>query len=167
MAVIHFLNVLEGDCNIIQHDTGRLTVIDVSNAYNDYDTEEEKKVKISKEREERRLRTQIPAGKIDYKQKHTPDNPILYLREKIKPSEIFRFIITHPDMDHIDGIRDLYEEYFVRNTWDTENKKELDLNKRYYTCVLDKNRSGSKKNLLFELNLDLNTWSEVGEVHKK
>lgn len=38
MSVIHFLNVLEGDCNVIQHDSGRTTVIDVSNAHNDYDT---------------------------------------------------------------------------------------------------------------------------------
>lgn len=127
MAIIHFLNVLEGDCNIIQHDSKRLTLIDISNAYNDIDTEEEKKVKASKEKEERRLRTQVPAGKVDYKQKQTPDNPIHYLNEKIKPSEIFRFIITHPDMDHLDGIKDLYDEYLVRNTWDTDNKKELDL----------------------------------------
>jgi len=127
MAVIHFLNVLEGDCNIIEHDSGRLTMIDISNAYNDIDTEEEKTVQTSKEREERRLRTQVPTGKINYKQKETPDNPILYLRKLIKPTEIFRFIITHPDMDHIDGIKDLYDEYFVRNTWDTDNKKELDL----------------------------------------
>ena len=53
MATIHFLNVLEGDCNIIQHDSKRLTLIDISNAYNDIDTEEEKKVKSSKEKEER------------------------------------------------------------------------------------------------------------------
>ena len=77
MAVIHFLNVLEGDCNIIEHDSGRLTMIDVSNAYNDIDTEEEKKVQASKEREERRLRTLVPTGKVNYKQKETPDNPIL------------------------------------------------------------------------------------------
>ena len=77
MAVIHFLNVLEGDCNVIQHDSGRLTVIDVSNAFNDIDTEEEKKVKTSQEREDRRLRTQVPTGKTDYKQKHNPDNPCI------------------------------------------------------------------------------------------
>ena len=47
MSTIHFLNVLEGDCNIIQHDSGRVTVIDVSNAYDDVDTEEEKAVKAS------------------------------------------------------------------------------------------------------------------------
>ncbi len=33
MSTIHFLNVLEGDCNIIQHDSGRITMMDVSNAY--------------------------------------------------------------------------------------------------------------------------------------
>ena len=42
MATVHFLNVLDGDCNIIQHDSGRITLIDVSNAYNARDTEEEK-----------------------------------------------------------------------------------------------------------------------------
>lgn len=47
MATIHFLNVLEGDCNIIQHNSGRTTVIDVSNAYNDEDTPAEKAAKES------------------------------------------------------------------------------------------------------------------------
>jgi hypothetical protein len=86
MAIVHFLNVLEGDCNIIQHDSGRLTMIDISNAYNDIDTEEEKKSKASEEREERRQRTQVPSDKVDYKQKQTPDNPIVYLNKKIEVS---------------------------------------------------------------------------------
>ena len=54
MAIIHFLNVLEGDCNIIQHDSGRISVVDVSNAYNKEDTPEEKAAKASREREERK-----------------------------------------------------------------------------------------------------------------
>ena len=86
MAIVHFLNVLEGDCNIIQHDSGRLTMIDISNAYNDIDTDEEKKSKASEEREERRQRTQVPSDKVDYKQKQTPDNPIVYLNKKIEVS---------------------------------------------------------------------------------
>ena len=32
MATIHFLNVKQGDCSIINHDSGRVTVIDVCNA---------------------------------------------------------------------------------------------------------------------------------------
>lgn len=126
MARIHFLNVLEGDCNIIQHDKGRTTVIDVSNAYNEQDTPEEKAARESEVREMRRNRTQVPTGKVDYKQKLSPDNPIIYLRDRLKIKDIFRFIITHPDMDHLDGIKDLYDEFNIGNTWDTNNNKEIE-----------------------------------------
>src|SRR5438477_11180039 len=101
MAIIHFLNVLEGDCNIIQHDSGRISVIDVSNAYNAEDTREEKAVKASKARKEMLERTKVPSDKLDYQQKKSPDNPIDYLKNNVKTSSIFRFIITHPDMDHL------------------------------------------------------------------
>jgi competence protein ComEC len=127
MSVIHFLNVLEGDCNIIQHDTNRVSVIDVSNAYNDIDTEEEKAVKASETRKTMIARTQVPSDKKDYGQKRIPDNPIQYLK-KYKINNIFRFIITHPDMDHLDGIRDLYTDFSITNTWDTDNKKEIPAN---------------------------------------
>ncbi len=124
MATIHFLNVLEGDCNIIQHDSNRTTVIDISNGYNDYDTAEEIAVKNSQIRKDMYLRTQVPSDKKDYKQKAQPDNPIFYLKQKgIK--NIFRFIVSHPDMDHLDGIKDLFEEFNIGNIWDTNNKKEI------------------------------------------
>lgn len=127
MATIHFLNVLEGDCNIIQHDSGRLTVMDISNAYNDEDTEAEKAVKASKERAEMRNRTHVPSNKKNYNQKSNPDNPIDYLKNKLNVGSIFRFVISHPDMDHLDGIKDLYEEFHIFNTWDTDNDKHIDL----------------------------------------
>lgn len=124
MATIHFLNVLEGDCNIIQHDSGRTTVIDISNGYNDYDTAEEIAVKNSQLRKDMYLRRQVPSDKKDYKQKGTPDNPINYLKQK-SIKDIFRFIITHPDMDHLDGIRDFFDEFNISNVWDTNNQKEI------------------------------------------
>ena len=37
MAVIHFLNVKQGDCTFIQHNDGKVTVIDVCNAFNKVD----------------------------------------------------------------------------------------------------------------------------------
>lgn len=131
MAIIHFLNVLEGDCNIIQHDSGRVSVIDVSNAYNREDTPAEKAAKESQTREMRRNRTQVPTGKKDYKQKGDPDNPIRYLQDKLKIKEIFRFIITHPDMDHLDGIKDLYDEFSIPNTWDTNNNKSIESDAKF------------------------------------
>jgi competence protein ComEC len=125
MPIIHFLNVLEGDCNIIQHDIEkRVTVIDVSNAYNDEDTKEEKEVKAYKNISKHV--TGVPTNLQDFRQKETPDNPIIYLKENLKVDTIFRFIITQPDMDHLDGIEDLYSELSIINTWDTDNTKELD-----------------------------------------
>src|SRR5690606_12700087 len=40
-------------------------------------------------------------------------------------SEVFRFILTHPDMDHMDGIEDFFKTFSPLNFWDTENTKEL------------------------------------------
>ena len=37
MSTIHFLNIREGDCTWIQHDSNRNTVIDISNG-NDVDS---------------------------------------------------------------------------------------------------------------------------------
>lgn len=125
MAKIHFLNVLDGDCNIIQHDSGRTTLIDVSNAYNATDTNEEKAVKEIKNKVIKKDNF-VPDGKINYQQKEYPDNPIDYLT-KLKVKNIFRFIVTHPDMDHLDGISDLFSEFPIMNTWDTNNNKELEL----------------------------------------
>ncbi len=124
MPRIHFLNVLEGDCNIIHHDNGHFTVMDVSNASNDNWTLQEQQVRNSLERKLMEARNYVPEGKRNFQQKHSPDNPIHYLR-KIGANNIFRFIISHPDMDHLDGVRDLFDEFSIHNVWDTDNNKEL------------------------------------------
>jgi beta-lactamase superfamily II metal-dependent hydrolase len=125
MAIIHFLNVLEGDCNIIQHDSGHISVIDVCNADDGVETDEKKMVRDSKEWKSL-FNSKMPTTRKNYNQKATPDNPIEYLK-KLTTNRIFRFIITHPDMDHLDGIEDLYEIFKPINTWDTDNNKHIDL----------------------------------------
>ncbi|MBB5397187.1 MBL fold metallo-hydrolase [Mucilaginibacter sp. AK015] len=154
MSIIHFLNVLEGDCNIIQHDSDRVTVIDMSNAYDQDDTPEEAAVKASQKRAEMKARTGVPPNKTNYRQKEHPDNPIDYLT-KINVDTIFRFIITHPDMDHLDGIKDLYKNFAVLNTWDTDNTKFIDVNNffagynkddwKFYTDIRDGRYTGGKR----------------------
>lgn len=42
-----------------------------------------------------------------------------------------------------------------------------DPNVRYYACVVDKNRAGSKPTLLFRLNLAYNEWEELGYLRLK
>lgn len=38
---------------------------------------------------------------------------------------------------------------------------------KLYSCVVDKNRAGAKKKLLFSVNLDTNEWYELGQIFKK
>jgi beta-lactamase superfamily II metal-dependent hydrolase len=84
-----------------------------------------------------------------------PDNPIAYMKERGITS-VFRFISTHPDMDHLDGIKHFFEEFGPINFWDTDNTKQLDEfdNGRYnpddwdsYTSLRDRNPQTNPKRL--------------------
>ena len=103
MSVIHFFFVFEGDCNIIQHGSGRVTVIDVCNGNAENETILEN---------------------ANHRQKEYPVNPINYIAS-LGITSIFRFILTHPDMDHMDGIKKLFDKFSIINFWDTDNNKEM------------------------------------------
>jgi len=140
MGIVHFLNVNDGDCHIIQHPLGHTTVIDVCNA-------------SSTETKDVSEGTAYSAKSLNisgnFNQKATPTNPITYL-ENLEVSSIFRYIQTHPDMDHMDGIEDLFGSFSPANFWDTDNTKKItgDFGKykeddwKFYSGI----RSGSEKN---------------------
>lgn len=102
MSKIYFLNVNNGDCIWIRHDSGRNTVIDICNGNS----------------EEQNL------NEVNYYRKKHPTNPITFFKS-MKMQSIFRFILTHPDMDHMDGLKKLFEYFEPINFWDTENNKKL------------------------------------------
>lgn len=53
-----------------------------------------------------------------------------------------------------------YEKYLIKNEW---GEIPLDPNKVYYATKCEKNRGGEKDLILvYEVNLDLNTWNELG-----
>jgi beta-lactamase superfamily II metal-dependent hydrolase len=52
--------------------------------------------------------------------------PIGYFTSKQMDSTVFRFILTHPDMDHMSGLKELNQKYPITNFWDTENDKKID-----------------------------------------
>lgn len=89
MGIIHFLNVNEGDCTWIHHASGRNTIIDVSAAA---------------------AITEFASASGNHQQKNYPVNPIQYLKD-FGVSTIFRFILTHPDMDHMDGMKSLFVSF--------------------------------------------------------
>ena len=115
MATIHFLNVKEGDCSIIEHNSDHITVIDVCNAKPVTRQQEVQLATIAK------LERGINGN---FQQKKYPVNPISYMRNH-GISSIFRYIQTHPDMDHMDGINALFDEFSPINFWDTGNTKEM------------------------------------------
>jgi len=64
-----------------------------------------------------------------------------------------------------------YDQYEVSKEEDSEEYTDLEKpdvsNTRYYACVVDKNRAGSKPRLVFKLNLDYNRWEEKGYLRLK
>lgn len=117
MPIVHYLNVKDGDCSIIKHGSGHITVVDVCNARKQVPLEEARKQALRKAIEK-------AAGSGNHNQKAYPENPIEYMRS-FGYSSVFRFVLTGPDMDHMDGIKDFFEEFSPTNFWDTGNKKEI------------------------------------------
>lgn len=129
MLKIHFLNVGHGDCTIIEFPSGRMTVVDINNS------------KVVDEETQQELASLAPSNYNLYKnfgysgvrllEKSVVDfvapiDPVDYLNDKLPNESIFRFILTHPDMDHMSGLYKLKnEEKNIINFWDTKNDKEV------------------------------------------
>ena len=116
MSTVHFLNVKDGDCSVIEHNSGRISVVDICNAKSTDSDESNFEMTLAK------TATSHVSG--NFQQKKFPVNPIAYLRDH-GLSSIFRYIQTHPDMDHMDGIKALFAEFSPLNFWDTDNQKQL------------------------------------------
>lgn len=115
MAKVHLLNVSPGDCTIIQHNSGRVTVIDIcgGNAESGRGSNSTSALSILLET----VRSQQnPKG--NYRMCEATTNPVEYLKG-LGVSEIWRFILSHPDMDHLDGLKRLSEEIPIRHIWTT------------------------------------------------
>ncbi|PKA22289.1 hypothetical protein CH381_31685 [Leptospira sp. mixed culture ATI2-C-A1] len=111
MAKLHFLNVGLGDCIIIEHNLNNITVIDICNG-----KPINQLLELSKKLEKvEHLIKSSSSG--NFNMCKYPTNPLSYLSE-LKISDIHRFILTHPDMDHMDGIESLFDNFNIINYWD-------------------------------------------------
>lgn len=153
MPRVHFLNVRNGDCSIIEHGSGRVSVIDVNCASSPATV---KATQFSLTENYQKPWNPVPGN---YAQKWNEDNPVEYLR-KIGVTQIFRFILTHPDMDHLGGVRALFNEFNPINFWDTANNKELttesfgrrtnlQLDWEFYKNLRDTNSADNPKRLVY------------------
>lgn len=61
-----------------------------------------------------------------------------------------------------------YQMVMEGDTWGKPVAEDLDLKKQYFCIKPDKNRAGSKdKIMLFEIDLNLNIWKNIGYIIKK
>ena len=89
-----------------------------------------------------------PSG--DYRMRNHPTNPIRYIKRH-RIGAPFRFVLSHPDMDHIDGFKLLCDQIEITNFWDNglrktkpdfENGPYLEDDWNTYEAVRDKERQG-------------------------
>lgn len=117
-GLFHFLNVKDGDCSVIEHPSGHVSVIDVCNAR--HLTSDQ----LIANQVDEILAKSARAVSGNFQQKKYPVNPIKYLKDRDIDS-VFRFLLTHPDMDHMDGIKDFFETFAPANFYDTDNTKVM------------------------------------------
>jgi hypothetical protein len=139
MMKVHFLNVGHGDCTIIEHPTGRLTVIDINNGTDVDEASGDELASFFASTRTDALSKALPAlvnqaqalsqnqmqflAKAGYDVRLT--NPIEYLRTLRADKSIFRYIQSHPDLDHMRGLVALRGNGFsIGNFWDTTHDKD-------------------------------------------
>lgn len=128
---VHFLNVDHGDCTIIRHPgdehrkKGRISLVDINDFQNRKPDEENAIAGLSSFLSaDSTFRSQI--DEEEYAKKYL-DDPIDYFQSQVaeRNQDIWRFICTHPDMDHISGLNRLGKEENVSIFWDTTHSKDL------------------------------------------
>lgn len=125
--VVHFLNVGHGDCTIIEFPSGRIALIDINNSRV---LDDETAAELAENYGYRELFDiwKLMGRKYDktkeYEEKCLTDPVDFYIAAYGENKEIFRFIATHPDMDHLTGLCRLTEEVEILNFWDTQHSVE-------------------------------------------
>lgn len=138
---VHFLNVDHGDCTIIRHSgdehrqKGRISFVDINDWKNKQpDDEEESIAGLSNYIEKLSVNASQSTSPYykeqireeEYAEKYL-DDPLEYFRSDVAEhdQDIWRFICTHPDMDHLSGLDRLCEHEAISVFWDTDHKKYL------------------------------------------
>lgn len=109
-ADLYILNVGNGSCAIIDHTpSGRVSMIDVNNA-KELPEDEREVLALSEE--------QTYEAALD--------DPIAWMHASLPGRELFRFVLSHPDADHMEGLHRILasKELSLLNFWDLPHSKE-------------------------------------------
>lgn len=133
---LHFLNVGKGNCTIVQFPSGRVGVIDIDDSKTIPDEElEALAILLGRHSDFLRLREaglhKASRLLVESVYETALTDPVEYYASHVGVSHVgdrvpaFRFILTHPDMDHMSGLVRLNERFGIINFWDTRNNKTI------------------------------------------
>lgn len=154
MLRVHFLSVGHGDCTIIEHHSGRLTMVDI-NTSREYDRASW--WDLLAEQERKRPTNALaafgggsglgagpnqllggPGGAFNSllappsayddavaAARSEVADPVGFMQVRYPGRRLWRFVLTHPDLDHMRGLKQLYDTVGFDNFWDTAHSKEI------------------------------------------
>lgn len=144
MIRLHFLNVGHGDCTLVEFPSGRLMMVDINNSKSlDKDSEKELLEFYGIESTAYRLNKLL--GGTDLMSEKGYDikltDPIDYYKNHFGDKHLFRFVCTHPDMDHISGLHRLHKQENIEiiNFWDNQHSFDKADNEFENQTKYDKN----------------------------
>ena len=128
--ILHFLNVGHGDCTIVQHPTGNLSIVDVNNITTDFDETTWSEILGEAGIDLSMAALYKAAGVSEYSTLQSlksgfvapMTDPLVWLKAR-NINSAFRYVQTHPDMDHMRGLEPLLKTVPTTNFWDTANTK--------------------------------------------
>lgn len=126
MLKLHFLNVGHGDCTFIELPSGRLMMVDINNSKT---LPEQDLLALAAHHGLRSWQVVLKTPEVkrweDYYRSLLVD-PVDYYRANFDGRAIFRYIQTHPDMDHMSGLFRFFmqEAIPLGNFWDLEHTKQ-------------------------------------------
>jgi beta-lactamase superfamily II metal-dependent hydrolase len=133
MLRVHFLNVGKGSCTIIEFPSGRVGMVDIddSRSFKDEDLDNiAQLVGSGPEYQSYKSHGMLAEARRvveeAYQNQISLCDPVQYYLAKVGSKRLFRFILTHPDMDHMSGLARLKREIGMDNFWDTNSNKEID-----------------------------------------
>jgi competence protein ComEC len=128
--VAHFLNVGHGDCTFIELPSGRLMMIDISNSKSLPAADKEALAARKGISVREFAGAGLRLGKTSWQQHYESllVDPYDYYQDHFSGEPIFRYLQTHPDMDHMSGLHRFFwlERVPLVNFWDVPHCKELD-----------------------------------------
>jgi len=128
--VAHFLNVGHGDCTFIELPSGRLMMIDVNNSKSLPDTDKLALAAAKGMTVREFAGAGLRMGSRSWQQYYESllVDPYDYYQANFRSRSIFRYLQTHPDMDHMSGLHRFFwlEKVPLVNFWDVPHSKELD-----------------------------------------